>query len=98
MLANPTSTSTADAARRNRVLRRIVEYNTVLSNACTAYAQCRYDRGTGFSYRFDASEVSTNDYFHPNVAGQSDREHRVGRDLGLLTRLPADRRLDAPSS
>jgi len=71
MLVNPTSTASADAARRNRVLRRIVEYNTVLSNVCGAYAQCRYDRGTGFNYRFPASEVSTRDYFHPNVAGQA---------------------------
>ncbi len=70
MLANPTSTSRADAARRNRVLTRIVEYNTVLSSVCAAYAQCRYDRGTGFGYRFEAGEVSTNDYFHPSVAGQ----------------------------
>jgi lysophospholipase L1-like esterase len=70
MLANPTSTASADAARRNRVLRRIAEYNTVLSNVCAAYAQCRYDRGIAFNDRFRASEVSTDDYFHPNVAGQ----------------------------
>jgi lysophospholipase L1-like esterase len=70
MLANPTSTASADAARRNRVLRRVVEYNTALSNVCAAYAQCRYDRGTGFNYRFATSEVSTNDFFHANVAGQ----------------------------
>lgn len=70
MLANPTSLSRADAARRNRVLTRIVEYNTVLSNVCATYAQCKYDRGTGFNYRFRVEEVSTNDYFHPSVAGQ----------------------------
>ena len=70
MLANATSTASADAARRNRVLRRIAEYNTVLSNVCVAYAQCKYDRGVGFGYRFRAEEVSTNDYFHASVAGQ----------------------------
>jgi lysophospholipase L1-like esterase len=70
MLANAASTASADAARRNRVLRRIVEYNEVLSAICAAYTQCRYDRGTGFNYRFATSEVSTNDYFHPNVTGQ----------------------------
>lgn len=71
MLANATSTSRADAARRNRVLTRIVALNGVLSSVCTAYAQCRYDGGAGFSYRFAASEVSTRDYFHANVAGQA---------------------------
>ncbi|MGB2711554.1 MAG: SGNH/GDSL hydrolase family protein [Conexibacter sp.] len=71
MLANAASTSRADAARRNRVLTRIVEYNTVLSNVCAAYAQCRYDRGAGFGYRFAVSEISTNDYFHPSVTGQA---------------------------
>jgi lysophospholipase L1-like esterase len=71
MLANPTSTARVDAARRNRVLDRIVALNGVLQSVCTAYAQCRYDNGVGFGYRFLTSEVSTNDYFHANAAGQT---------------------------
>lgn len=71
MLANPTSTTSADAARRNRVLTRIAALNGVLSSVCAAYAQCRYDSGAGFAYRFATSEVSTRDYFHANVAGQA---------------------------
>jgi lysophospholipase L1-like esterase len=70
MLANPTSTLRADAARRNRVLTRIVELNGVLSSVCATYAQCRYDGGAGFGYRFAVGDISTNDYFHASVAGQ----------------------------
>lgn len=71
MLANPTSTTRADAARRNRVLTRIVALNGALATVCAGYAQCRYDDDAGFDYRFTASQISTRDYFHANVAGQT---------------------------
>jgi lysophospholipase L1-like esterase len=71
MLANPTSTSRADEERRIRVREREVEFNAVLARACEAYAQCKFDRNTGYNYRFEAGEVSTNDYFHPSVRGQT---------------------------
>ena len=71
MLRNPTSTSREDEERRLRVQRREVEFNSVLSSVCATYAQCRYDRGVGYEYRFEAGEVSTNDYFHPSVRGQA---------------------------
>jgi lysophospholipase L1-like esterase len=71
MLANPTSRSREDEERRLRVQRREVEFNRVLETICAAYEQCRYDRDTGYNYRFRAEEVSTNDYFHPSLTGQA---------------------------
>lgn len=71
MLANPTSTSRADAARRNRVLVRIGQLNEALAAVCASFAHCRYDGGTAFTYQFETGEVSTRDYFHPSVAGQA---------------------------
>jgi lysophospholipase L1-like esterase len=71
MLANPTSRSREDEERRLRVQRREVEFNRALETVCATYAQCKYDRGTGYNYRFRAEEVSRNDYFHPSVTGQA---------------------------
>jgi lysophospholipase L1-like esterase len=72
MLANPRSTSTADAARRDRVQQRVRDYNEVLASACSAYGDhCRYDGGAVFGYSFTLSQVSTWDYFHPNTSGQA---------------------------
>lgn len=71
MLVNPTSRSRADEERRIRVRERLEEFNEKLDTICTAYEQCKYDRGVGYEYRFRAEEVSTNDYFHPSLAGQA---------------------------
>lgn len=71
MLANPTSTMSVDAARRNRVLNHIVALNGALAAVCAEYVNCRYDGGAAFGYAFEAGEVSTNDYFHPSIAGQA---------------------------
>jgi lysophospholipase L1-like esterase len=71
MLANPTSRARVDEDRRRNVRQRAIDFNRVLSDVCTAYAQCKYDRDTAFNYRFRASEVSTNDYFHPSLTGQA---------------------------
>jgi lysophospholipase L1-like esterase len=71
MLANPTSTARADAARRERVLDRILELNAALAAVCAEYVHCRYDGGAAFGYAFEAGEVTTRDYFHPSVAGQA---------------------------
>jgi lysophospholipase L1-like esterase len=70
MLDNPTSTAKVDEDRRQRVLQRVRDFNTVLSNVCGAYANCKYDGDTAFDYQFKATEVSTRDYFHPSVEGQ----------------------------
>jgi lysophospholipase L1-like esterase len=71
MLRNPTSTSREDEERRLRVQRREVEFNGVLRSICAEYANCQYDGDVGYNYRFEAGEVSTNDYFHPSVRGQA---------------------------
>ena len=72
MLKNPTSTSSTDAARRDRVRQRVIDYNTALANACAAYGpNCRFDGNAVFGYPFVLSQVSTWDYFHPNTSGQA---------------------------
>jgi len=71
MLANPLSTDQADIDRRDAVRQRVIDFNTQLAEACAAYVQCRFDNDAVFNAAFDASDVSTIDYFHPSVAGQA---------------------------
>lgn len=72
MLANATSNSTANAARRDRVRQRVIDFNTQLAQACGGYgSNCRYDGGAVFNYQFVPSHVSGWDYFHPSKAGQT---------------------------
>jgi lysophospholipase L1-like esterase len=72
MLANPTSTAQADEDRRNRVRQRVVDFNTQLAQACAAYGpNCDFDDNAVFNFPFALSNVSTWDYFHPNVSGQN---------------------------
>ena len=71
MLRNATSTTREDEERRLRVQRREVEFNGVLSEVCARYAACQFDANTGYEFRFEAAEVSTRDYFHPSVRGQT---------------------------
>ncbi len=71
MLADPGSTQPADVQRRATVRQRVVDYNTVLVEECGAYAgTCHDDGGAVFGYPFELGQLSTIDYFHPNVAGQ----------------------------
>ena len=82
MLANPTSTARSDVDRRARVLQRVVDFNTTLANACTAYgANCLFDGNAVFNYAFSLSQISIWDYFHPNTSGQTalaDTSYRAG--------------------
>ena len=71
MLANPTSTKTADVERRAAVQQRVNEYNQALAEACAQYSTCRWDGGTVAGYAFSKSDISTRDYFHPSLAGQA---------------------------
>lgn len=71
MLANPTSTAQADVDRRERVRQRVIDFNTQLAQACTAYGpNCDFDGNAVFNYQFLLSHMSTWDYFHPNTTGQ----------------------------
>ena len=72
MLANPTSTATADNQRRDRVRQRVIDFNGQLAAACAAYgANCAFDNNAIFNYPFVLSQISTWDYFHPNTSGQT---------------------------
>jgi lysophospholipase L1-like esterase len=72
MLANASSTSATDSARRDRVRQRVVDFNTQLAQACAAYGpNCDWDGNAVFNYPFSFNQVSGWDYFHPNAAGQA---------------------------
>lgn len=71
MLANPLSTASADVERRARVRQRNIDFNTQLKTICATFTTCRYDQDAAFNTKFTAADVSTRDYFHPSVAGQT---------------------------
>jgi lysophospholipase L1-like esterase len=72
MLADPTDTSAAAQARRDRVRGRIQAYNAVMAATCARHApRCRHDGNAVFDYRFDLEHVSTVDYWHPSKRGQA---------------------------
>ena len=71
MLANPESTAPADVERRDRVRQRNIDFNTELADACALYANCLFDNDAGFNAQFEPIHVSTLDYFHPSIAGQT---------------------------
>jgi hypothetical protein len=71
LLADPTSTSAAVAARRATVGQRVDAYNEELAGACAEYGPtCRWDGGAVHDTRFTFHQLSKWDYFHPNVYGQ----------------------------
>jgi GDSL-like Lipase/Acylhydrolase family len=71
LLASPGSTAPADEARRQRVRQRAVDDNAALASVCAMYVHCRTDGGAVFGTAFAASDVSTRDYFHPSLSGQT---------------------------
>lgn len=71
MLANPTSTATADVQRRARVQQRNIDFNTQLQQVCALYIHCRFDNNAAYNLSFVSGDVSTLDYFHPNTNGQA---------------------------
>lgn len=68
LLANPTSTTATDTARRAQVAQRNVDLNTALAEVCAQYAQCRWDGNAVYNVAFAKSDVA-GDYFHPSVSG-----------------------------
>ncbi len=71
MLANPLSTAQADIDRRNNVRQRNIDFNTQLAEVCAQYIHCRFDNNAAFNLAFTPADVSTIDYFHPSLAGQT---------------------------
>lgn len=70
LLANPTSTTSADVARRAAVAQRNVDFNTQLAQVCAASAHCRWDGNAVYNTFFTTSDAS-GDYFHPSISGQA---------------------------
>jgi lysophospholipase L1-like esterase len=71
MLQSPRSTQQADVQRRLTVRQRVIDFNAALEAECAEYVgTCHYDGGAVFGYPFVLSQLSTIDYFHPNVTGQ----------------------------
>lgn len=71
MLANAGSNAEADVQRRLRVDQRNRDYNTQLAEVCELYIHCRFDGNVVFNYPFQASHVTSRDYFHPSTSGQA---------------------------
>ena len=72
MVANPTSTAQADVDRRDRVQQRVIDYNTALATVCAQFTNCRFDDNLIFDSKFALSDVSSTDYFHPSLSGQTE--------------------------
>jgi lysophospholipase L1-like esterase len=58
-------------ADRQIVLARVKDDNAALASVCKGYANCRWDNDATFYYQFTAGQVSSLDYFHPNLRGQA---------------------------
>ncbi len=71
MLANPDSQAQADVDRRARVLQRVVDYNRQLAEVCATDIHCRFDNNATFNTPFAAADITTRDYFHPTISGQT---------------------------
>jgi hypothetical protein len=71
IMTEPTSEGAAAKARRAATLAAEEGYDATLKSTCAATPNCQYDNGALFAGKFVASEVSTNDFFHPSVTGQA---------------------------
>ena len=59
-------------AQRQQVVTRQVAFNQILADTCHQYgANCRWDGGATYDYKFSASQVSVLDFFHPDLDGQA---------------------------
>jgi lysophospholipase L1-like esterase len=58
-------------AQRQQVLAQEQADNNVLIAVCVQFTNCRSDNDATYNFKFPASDVSTVDYFHPDVAGQN---------------------------
>jgi lysophospholipase L1-like esterase len=63
------ATSNTDAQRQQVVAQEVAD-NQTLAAACSAFTHCLWDGYAGYNFAFPASDISTLDYFHPNVTGQ----------------------------
>jgi lysophospholipase L1-like esterase len=61
----------ATSAQRDLAKRRIRDDNAALAAECAAFPRCRFDGYATFDYPFGADQISTVDFFHPNLRGQN---------------------------
>ena len=71
LLDNPASMAQADVDRRARVRQRNIDFNTKLSEVCATFAKCKTDGNAVFNGPVAVGDISTRDYFHPSLAGQT---------------------------
>jgi len=64
------STANTEANRQTVVAQEAAD-NQALATVCGQVAKCRWDNYAGYNFKFPASDVSTFDYFHPNLQGQN---------------------------
>lgn len=60
----------AQEAADNQALAAVC--NSVLADGSRAFPNCRWDNYAGYNFNFPATDISSIDYFHPNMAGQND--------------------------
>jgi lysophospholipase L1-like esterase len=59
-------------AERQKVVAREIAFNQILADTCNRYgANCRWDGGATYNYKFSSSQVSVLDFFHPDLDGQA---------------------------
>jgi lysophospholipase L1-like esterase len=64
--------ATMTEAQRQQVVAREVAFNQILADTCHEYgANCRWDRGATYNYKFSSTQVSVLDFFHPDLDGQA---------------------------
>jgi len=70
-MLSPTNSDT----QRQQVVAQEQADNNVLATECagavSAANDCRWDNLAGFNFNFPVSDISTIDFFHPNLAGQN---------------------------
>ncbi|MEV5958206.1 SGNH/GDSL hydrolase family protein [Streptomyces sp. NPDC051987] len=71
MLSDADDLTSAATLRRDKVQRRVEEYNEVLKEVCAKDRRCRFDGGAVYAYRFGTGQLSRWDWFHPSTDGQS---------------------------
>ncbi|MBO0985641.1 GDSL-type esterase/lipase family protein [Rathayibacter sp. SD072] len=70
LLYEPANDDAESVARRANVDTTIDAYNTALSEACAAVANCVYDGGALHDFDVTPEDLSDVDHFHPSLAGQ----------------------------
>lgn len=65
------STSNTESQRQAVVTQEAAD-NVALQTVCSQFANCLWDNYAGYNFKFPASDISTVDYFHPNIQGQND--------------------------